>query len=391
MSLRTIYADFHIHIGRSSDGTPIKISGSRDLTFYHIAKEASDHKGIELIGIIDCHSPPVQSDIIRYLEAGTMEQLTDGGIRYRNTTILLGCEFEIKEEGRGPAHLLAYFPDLASMQSWTTWLTRHVTNITLSSQRVHAPALTIQQEVIERGGLLIPAHIFTPYKSLYGSCTDRIEDILDPSKIAAVELGLSADTSMAGTISELDAYPFLTNSDAHSLKKIGREYNSLQLKSPTFEEWKKALTEKDGRKIKANYGLNPLLGKYHQTACAKCGFLMNSEREAVACPHCGSIRMTTGVARRIKEIADRERPSLENRPPYHYQLPLEFIPGLGPKMLSKLLDHFATEMNILHHVPIPSLEEVAGAQISKVIEQARQGKLSLQTGGGGFYGKVKKK
>jgi PHP family Zn ribbon phosphoesterase len=66
--LRTVYADLHIHIGRTEKGAPVKITGARNLTFYNIAREASERKGIELIGIIDCHSPAVQQEIESYLE-----------------------------------------------------------------------------------------------------------------------------------------------------------------------------------------------------------------------------------------------------------------------------------------------------------------------------------
>ncbi|MCU6339923.1 endonuclease Q family protein, partial [Enterobacter quasiroggenkampii] len=96
-------------------------------------------------------------------------------------------------------------------------------------------------------------------------------DVLDLEIIDAVELGLSADTEMAGCISELDRFTLLTNSDAHSLSKIAREFNSLAMASPTFKEWAMALRREAGRGVTANYGLNPRLGKYHRTSCAKFG------------------------------------------------------------------------------------------------------------------------
>lgn len=76
-------------------------------------------------------------------------------------------------------------------------------------------------------GVLIPAHAFTPHKSFYGNCTSRLERIFKEefNKIFAIELGLSADTELADQISELETRTFVTNSDAHSLPKIAREYN----------------------------------------------------------------------------------------------------------------------------------------------------------------------
>jgi len=84
------FADLHIHIGRTEKGEPVKISGSRDLTFYNIARESSERKGIEMIGIIDCQSPAVQDEIVAYLDKGEMAELEGGGIRYHRTTVLLG-------------------------------------------------------------------------------------------------------------------------------------------------------------------------------------------------------------------------------------------------------------------------------------------------------------
>ena len=89
----------------------------------------------------------------------------------------------------------------------------------------------MQAEIKARGGLIVPAHVFTPHKGIYGSTAPRMADVLDTSLVDAVELGLSSDSSMASYIRELDQTPFLTNSDAHSLGKIGREYNELQIAS----------------------------------------------------------------------------------------------------------------------------------------------------------------
>src|SRR5690606_20901905 len=126
--LGTYYADLHVHIGRTNAGNPVKISGSRNLTFGNIAKEAEERKGISLIGIIDCHSPGVQRDIDDYLQAGEMKELQEGGIAYGGTTILLGCELEIREPGMPPAHLLVFYPSLEQMKSFTKWLDKHMKN-----------------------------------------------------------------------------------------------------------------------------------------------------------------------------------------------------------------------------------------------------------------------
>lgn len=384
------YADLHIHIGRTSRGEAVKISGSRDLTFENIAREASERKGIHLLGVIDCHSPVVQMDIEQLLENGTMSELKDGGIAYQDTTILLGTEIELREPEMREYHMLAYFRDLTTMKSFTEWMQRFMKNVNLSSQRVYVSSLEMQAEIKARGGLIVPAHAFTPHKGIYGSTAPRMADVLDTSLIDAVELGLSSDSSMASYIQELDQLPFLTNSDAHSLGKIGREYNELQIAHPSFDEFSMALKSEAGRNIKANYGLNPRLGKYHRTYCAACGSIMDEQAmSAERCPYCGSTKLVQGVLDRILAIADRQSPNIpEFRPPYHYQVPLEFIPGLGKAKLRQLLEHFGTEMNVLHRTSEEVLASVVGPVLASLIVAARNGRLELSSGGGGTYGKV---
>ncbi|WP_409346515.1 endonuclease Q family protein [Paenibacillus sp. MBLB4367] len=389
-SLRSFYADLHIHIGRTAKGAPVKISAANNLTFANIAKEASDRKGIDIVGIIDCQSPAVQEEIDALLSSGEMSEAEGGGIRYKETIVLLGSEIEVRDPGMGPAHLLAYMPTLDAMRSFTAWMSGRMKNVTLSSQRIYVLARELQREVADRSGIMVPAHIFTPHKSVYGSCSPQMADLLDLAQIAAVELGLSADTEMAGYLSELDRFTLLTNSDAHSLGKIGREYNELTLKEPTYAEVVKALAGEGGRGVAANYGLNPRLGKYHRTYCGLCESIID-EREATVdrCTYCGSTKLVRGVLDRITAIADRETPHVAvTRPPYRYQVPLEFMPGLGPKLLNRLLEAFGTEMNVLHRVKEPDLAAVAGDRIAEMIVRAREGTLELAVGGGGRYGKV---
>jgi uncharacterized protein (TIGR00375 family) len=391
-NMNSYYVDLHIHIGRTEAGNPVKISGSRDLTFFNIAHESAMRKGIDMIGIIDCHAPSVQEEIMAYLHRGEMKELEGGGISYRQSTIILGSEIEVRDEGRGPTHLLAYLPDLQGMQQFTKWMSRHMKNIELSSQRLYVSSRELQREVIDRGGILIPAHIFTPYKSVYGSGSNCLEDMLDLKDLAAVELGLSSDTQMASYLSELDPLAFVTNSDAHSLGKIGREYNQMRMLEPSYNELVKALAFHEGRAILGNYGLNPQLGKYHRTFCSICDAVLDeAQKSSIRCVNCGSPKIVRGVMDRILDIADREAPIIMSyRPPYYYQIPLEFIPGLGKRKLEQLIGHFGTEMQVLHHAELQELAYVVGDVIAHSILQAREGALQVDVGGGGRYGKIQR-
>ena len=391
-----IFADLHVHIGRSENGKPIKITAARSLNFANIAKECADRKGINVVGIIDCASPYVIEDIENFLKSGEAYELEDGGIIYKDKVcIILGSEVETSEKGRngksGSAHNLCYFPHLSDIKAFSSELSKHLKNITLSTQRTDLSGYDLIDIVEKYNGILVPAHIFTPHKSYYGNCTDRLEYVFKEkfNKIFAVELGLSSDTFLADEISELETRTFLTNSDAHSLPKIAREYNKMQVEDISFKEIVKALKNEEGRKIIANYGLDPKLGKYHRTYCDDCEKSIETREPVETCPMCGGKNVTFGVFDRIELIKDKEESkSPENRPPYVYQIPLNFIPGVGGKTIDKLLDAFDTEMNILHKLSNDDIEAVVGEKIAKNIINAREGKMKVESGGGGMYGKV---
>lgn len=393
-----VFADMHIHIGRSENNKPIKITAARSLNFANIAKECVDRKGINVAGIIDCASPYVIEDIEKFLADGEAYEIEDGGIIYKDKLcIILGSEIEtseINENGKtGSAHNLCYFPYLADIKAFSKEMSTHIKNITLSSQRANISAYELIDIVQKYNGILVPAHAFTPHKSFYGNCTARLERIFKEKfkNIPAIELGLSADTSLADKISELETKTFLTNSDAHSLPKIAREYNKMLLNDISFKEFVMALKNEDGRKILANYGLDPKLGKYHRTYCEVCNKNIPGDAPVTKCDTCDSKNITMGVYDRIEIIKDKpETKSPDFRPEYVYQIPLTFIPGLGAKTIDKLLGAFETEMNILHKLSYDDIEAVVGEKIADNIEAARKGKMKINAGGGGVYGKVTK-
>ena len=391
-----IFADLHVHIGRAENGKPIKITAAKSLNFANIAKECEQRKGIQVVGIIDCASPYVIEDIEKFLKTGDAYELKDGGIIYKDKVcIILGSEVETSEIGRngkkGSAHNLCYFPFLKDIKNFSKEMSRHIKNITLSTQRSDLSGYDLIDIVEKNNGILVPAHIFTPFKSYYGNCTDRLENIFKEKydKIFAVELGLSSDTFLADMISELENKTFVTNSDAHSLPKIAREYNKMQVEDISFKEIVKALKNEDGRKIIANYGLDPKLGKYHRTYCDNCNQTIETKEPVDTCPFCGSDNVTFGVFDRIELIKDKkETKSPENRPPYIYQIPLGFIPGVGGKTIDKLLENFQTEMNILHKLSKDDIEAVVGEKVSTAIEKSKTGNCIVHSGGGGNYGKI---
>lgn len=394
--MNELFADLHVHIGRSENGKPIKITAARSLNFANIAKECADRKGINIVGIIDSASPYVIEDIENFLKTGEAYEIKDGGIIYKNKVcIILGSEIEtseINEDGKtGSAHNLCYFPTLKDIKGFSKEMSTHIKNITLSSQRADISGYELIDIVEKYNGVLIPAHAFTPHKSYYGNCTKSMKRIFKEKfdRIPAIELGLSSDTFLADEISELEDKTFLTNSDAHSLPKIAREYNKILVEDISFKELMKAIRREDGRKIVANYGLDPKLGKYHRTYCEKCDKRIEGIAPVLLCPDCDSSNITMGVFDRIEVIKDKPSTnSPAHRPPYIYQIPLQFIPGVGPKVIDKLLGNFETEMNVLHKMSKDDIEGVVGAKIANNIYNACNGNVDIQAGGGGVYGKI---
>lgn len=384
--MKSFFADFHIHIGRTLTNKPVKITGAKSLTIDNIVYTARKVKGLDLIGIIDCHVPEILQEFEDKLESGRCMELEDGGIHFDGLTVLLGSELEIYDENcHGPIHVLVFFPTISKMKSFSEWLTDRMTNVNLSSQRIYESAKSLQATVKQLDGLFIPAHVFTPFKSLYGKgVLTSLTEVFNPNQIDAIELGLSSNTEMADQIEELHTYTYLTNSDAHSLSKIAREYQQLRLQHSSFREFQLALLNEDDRRIQRNYGLDPKLGKYYRTTCKNC--FQHKEKDEKVCTNCGNKKWTKGVYERLQQL--KTSTAKQRRPQYIEQVPLEYFPGIGPKTLARLREAFQTEIHILKDVKYEDLIQVLPAKTAKLIVQAREMNLNIQSGGGGKYGKL---
>ena len=385
------FVDLHVHIGRSSGGVEIKKATSNNLTIENIAKEAI-RKGIDILGVVDSITPYVIDDIEVLLASGDLVEKKDGGMEYKGRqTLILGEEVETHELKGGSAHSLCFFPTFDQIKAFQREMRPHVKNMEAFSSMSRLTAQELFDIVDGLGGTFIPAHVFTPHKSYYGSCSTSFHNIFNNesfAKIPSIELGLSSDTEMASMISELDSKTFLTNSDAHSLQKMGREYNKIVLEAPSFNELLKALRNEDGRHIEANYGLNPKLGKYHRSFCLKCEKVLLGDPPVLKCDLFPKHRVVVGVLDRLEKIRDREKPQTPGRPPYYYNIPLEFLPKVGPKTIDRLIEHFGSEMKVVHDAQYDELVRVVPSDIAKSIISAREGRLSIEAGGGGVYGKV---
>jgi len=395
-SLSEVYADLHIHLGwAGAPGSGVKISAARDLTLANILREARERKGISLIGVIDASTSGALQDLERLLAEGQVCDQPGGGLAYEGgITLIPGAEVEVLHQGR-PVHLLCYFPGARELREFAAWQGGRVRNTQLSTQRHHATtASDVVGMTADLKGIVIPAHIFTPHKSALGAAA-AISEIIPPElwgHVPAVELGLSSDTALADELPELGRFAFVTNSDAHSLGKIGREYNRLRLAAPTFAEWVLALRNEAGRGLLANYGLDPRLGKYHRTYCLTCDTRLEGEPPVLQCPVDPRHRLVLGVLDRIRHYqpwqASRFAAIDRKRPPYVHQIPLQFVPGMGKRSLDRLIAAFGSEMGVLHRAPEAELAAVVGPKLARLVVAAREGSLAIESGAGGIYGKV---
>lgn len=367
----------------------MKVTASRVLDIGAVIQE-SGRKGLQIVGIVDAQVGSVVAELESMIREGLARETEGGGLSVEGgPLIVLGAEVEF-QVGDGSFHLLAFLPDIKSIHCLRRFLKSSHSNPDLSVPRCRVEPREMARIVTGLGGWVSLAHAFTPFKGFFGSCLPSISGILEPCvELAAVELGLSADSDMADRISELREVSFLSNSDAHSASKIAREYNEFCIKSPNFEEITKAVKRAGGRRIRLNVGLDPRLGKYHRSFCLECGRTIKGDPPRLVCPLDPSHHVVTGVLDRVAQIADTVIPlHLEHRPTYRYQIPLEFIPGIGPRTRERLIRRFGSEIAVLHEIEPEEIASYAGQRIASLVEAARKGLLSVRAGGGGCYGKV---
>jgi len=392
--LRRYYADLHVHIGRNGRGQPVKITASPDLVLHKVVEYAWQRKGLDLVGVIDCACTGVLQDLRALVERGHLLELDEGGLRHRDQiTLIPGAEVEAVEAHGGVSHHLCYFPYLRNLSEFSSVMRRYITNMELSSQRCGLPARELMSVVQACGGVLVPAHAFTPHKSVYGNAADRLTDLFGDlfEDIPALELGLSATAELADRLPELADKTFLTNSDAHSLERMAREYTVMRLAAPNFRELMLAWRRQQGRRVEANYGVDPALGRYHRSYCLACDQPRIGPEAVLKCWECGAFQrkdFVRCVFDRILELSAGPSRPPEHRPPYHLQVPLNQQTGLGTSRLNQLVAAFGNEMNVIHEASMAQLVPLVGYPLAEQIVAARSGAVTMQASAGGRYGKL---
>jgi len=253
--------------------------------------------------------------------------------------------------------------------------------------------------------VIVPAHAWTPWFSIFGSKSgfDSIEECFDDySKyIFAIETGLSSDPAMNWRLSSLDRISLISNSDSHSPSKIGREANVFDTEI-SYKNIVDAIKLKNPKNFLYTVEFFPEEGKYHYDGHRLCGISFSpqeSRKYKNICPTCGRL-LTIGVLNRVEALADRpEGYKLENAIPFKSLVPLEEIiaEGMGVNVKTKqgdleyenLIKKFGNEFNILLEVTREELEKATLPEIAEGIIRIREGKVSINPGYDGVYGKIK--
>ena len=251
-------------------------------------------------------------------------------------------------------------------------------------------------------GILIPAHIWTPHFSVLGAKSgfDSVEECFEELApyIHALETGLSSDPAMNWRISKLDRYQLVSNSDAHSPSKLGREANLLDIDC-SYEGLYRAIQTGEG--LEGTVEFFPEEGKYHFDGHRKCGVSLSpveAERLGGICPVCGK-KLTMGVDHRVEQLADRAEGFVKkDGKKYESLVPLpEVISAcMGYSTASKkvqgcfeqMIQTLGTEFDILRNVPSEDIKSCAGERIAEGIENVRTGNVKRIPGYDGEYGKI---
>ena len=252
--------------------------------------------------------------------------------------------------------------------------------------------------------VVIPAHIWTPWFSLFGANSgfNSIEECFEEMTphIFALETGLSSDPAMNWTLSKLDKYAFISNSDAHSPSKIGREANAFNTEF-NYKSLIEAIKSKDPGKFEHTIEFFPEEGKYHYDGHRKCQVIFSPEetiQHRFICPQCGK-RLTIGVMHRIKELADRNfGEKIPGKIPFRNLIPLNEIIAQALNKSSgcqsvwdlyfRLIHEFGNEHKILTDVAISDLNHINPERLSQGINRMRKGQVRIIPGHDGEFGKI---
>lgn len=400
-----IVTDWHVHSRFSR-------ACSRELTLENNALWC-EKKGVDVLGTADFTHPTWFAEMQdRLIEAEPgLYRLKSGGhasMRYMMTTEIAQI---YKRGGKTRrTHNILMAPSLEVVGKINAWLDAGGYNrksdgrpiLGLDSEELYKRLRDIDERI-----LLIPAHAWTPWFSVFGSKSgfDSLEECFGEMTpyIYAIETGLSSDPRMNRSLAALDNVMLISNSDAHSPRNFGREANVFEIDSGrySYDEFVRILKDRDTTAFKYTIEFYPEEGKYHIDGCANCGFSCKPEHTKnmkALCPTCKR-PLTIGVMSRVADLADRA-PKLHGHVPFKSIVPLQEIlaecldvSSTASKKVQALYEtmiaNIGNEFHILLDADCSFIATIAGDRVAEAVDRVRAGTLTITPGYDGIYGKIR--
>ncbi len=404
-------ADFHIHSHYS-------LATSKLLTPQYLDYWGKI-KGVNVVGTGDFTHPGWTKELKEYIEPaeeGLFKLkdefvINDNPLRNRLFRFVLSAEISniYKKNGKvRKVHNVVLAPNFQTVEKIQKKLQNQNFNITsdgrpilgLDSQDLFEMLLEIDENIV-----LIPAHIWTPWFAALGSKSgfDTIEECYgDLTKhIFAIETGLSSDQPLNWLCSFLDKFTLLSNSDAHSPEKLGRNANIFNT-DLSYSAMISAMKNQQSNEFIGTIDMYPQEGKYHFDGHRKCNIVFNPtqtmEHKGI-CPVCNR-PLTLGVAHRIAQLADRDTPEARKiKKDFKYIIPLKEIiaeifgvRSAGKnvdKQYFKLINSLGSEYDILLKKDIEEIKHFGGEFLSIAIDRMRKNQVIIKEGFDGEYGQIK--
>ncbi len=410
-------ADLHLHSRYSR-------AVSQQMTLPNIANWAK-LKGINVVATSD-FTHPFWFDALKT----NLEDSGNGLFKIKNSDTTNPIHFMLSAEissiySQGGKvrriHTLFMFPKLESVEKFNQELVKRRANLRSDGRPiVGIPSKDLAKIAldVDEKALVIPAHIWTPWFSIFGSFSgfDSVEECFGDMApyIYGIETGLSSDPVMNWQIADLDKRSILSFSDAHSLEKMGREATIFEAEEISYESIYNAISQKGKSKIAFTIEFYPEEGKYHFTGHRNCNFSQSPEDSAKngdICPVCKR-PLTVGVMHRVEELKSQDSKlkteevdglkwskSQENRPPYVNLVPLgeiiaeAFGVGVGTQKVKDaymmLVSNLGSEFGILMKAGIADIARFSSGRVAEAVVKVRHGDIVVVPGYDGQFGVVK--
>lgn len=410
-------ADFHIHSRFSRACSP-------ELNIANLDK-AARIKGIDILGTGDFTHPEwfgeLERDLIETKQGAGVYKYQDSQDDKVKFTLTSEVALIYKDSVRvRRLHLVLHAPSLEAVRELNKLLGARF-NLKSDGRPIlgiSAPEFVKLVLNVHPKFLIYPAHIWTPWFSVFGSKSgfnDFKECFGSEAKnIFAFETGLSSDPEMNWRVPQLDKLTMLSSSDAHSLANLGREATILDLKKFTYDEIYQAIKKRDIKVLKGTLEYYPEGGMYHIDGHRDCkiGYgPSEADKHAGLCPVCGK-KLTIGVASRVDELATRaaviesygesrkEGYALPNAPGFTKIIELDKliaealeVKSTGSvrvrKVYDELIAKLGSEFEILLNSAIEDIEKFSNKKTAESVRRMRAGEVRLSPGYDGLYGEVK--